>query len=134
MTRPGSTSGYKVVGHLFGVTDEVMPATYADFTAFVRRVEDEVLAVGDAARAVARGIFEAKVAGPTFWSRATMQLAAAALLPPRVRQDYGIPWGWGRRATHAVLRGVVRPGLRLAPGRVRYWQHYRVARSRMGSW
>jgi len=123
--------GYKVVGRMFGVTDEVIPPTYADFQAYVRRVEVEVLAVGDDARAIARGIFEATVAGPTWWSRPTMQLAAAALLPPSVRRDYDLPWGRGRRATFSVIRRLVRPGLWLLPARARYWQHFRVARSRI---
>lgn len=124
---------YKVVGRLFGVTDEVMPPTYADFVAYVRRVEEEVLDVGDDARAVAAGIFDAKVAGPRSWSRATMELAAGGLLPASVRREYGIPWGRGRRATYGVVRRLVRPGLRLLPGRARYWQHYREARSRIAA-
>ena len=123
---------YKVVGRMFGVTDDVIPPTYADFDAYVRRMEDEVLAVGDDARAIARGIFEATVAGPTWWSRPTMQLAAAALLPPGVRRDYGLPWGRGRRATYAVrpAAGAAR-GSGSCPARARYWQHYRMAQSRI---
>ncbi len=31
---------YKVVGRMFGVTDEVMPPTYADFVAYVRHMVD----------------------------------------------------------------------------------------------
>ncbi len=123
--------GYKVVGHMFGVAGEVMPATYADFEAYVRRMEDEVLDVGDDARAIAHGIFEATVAGPTWWSRPTMQLAAAALLPPGVREDFDLPWGRGRRATYAAIRRVVRPALRVMPSRARYWQHYRMAQGRI---
>ncbi|HVF13257.1 MAG TPA: oxygenase MpaB family protein, partial [Acidimicrobiales bacterium] len=123
--------GYKVVGHMFGVSDEVMPATYADFEDYARRTEHEVLAVGDDARAIARGIFEATVAGPTWWSRPTMQLAAAALLPPGVRRGYELPWGPGRRGTYGVVRRVVRAGRLVLPARARYWQHYRMARSRI---
>ncbi len=124
---------YKVVGRLFGVTEDAFPPTYADFDGYVRRMEGEVLRVGDDARAIARGMFAATVAGPTWWSRPTMQLAAAALLPPGVRQDYNLPWGRGRRATYAVLRRVVRPGLRVLPARARYWQHFRVARARIAT-
>ena len=122
---------YKVVGRMFGVTDEVMPPTYADFVAYVRHMVDDVLAVGDDARAVAAGIFGAKVAGPTWLTRPAMELAAGGLLPASVRRDYAIAWGRGRRVTYGVVRRLVRPGLRLLPGRVRYWQHYRAARSRL---
>jgi uncharacterized protein (DUF2236 family) len=122
---------YKVVGRLFGVTDDVIPPAYLDFVAYVGRMEDEVLDVGDDARAIAQGIFDATVAGPTWWSRPTMQVAAAALLPPGVRRDYGLPWGGGRRAAYGVIRRLVRPALRILPGRARYWQHYRVARRRI---
>ena len=98
---------YKVVGRMFGVTDEVMPATYADFVAYVRRMEDEVLAVGDDARAVAASIFGAKVAGPTWLTRPAMELAAGGLLPASLRRAYGIPWGRGRRGAYAVVRRLV---------------------------
>ncbi len=59
--------GFKVVGRLFGVTDEVLPPTFADFGAYVRRTEDQVLAVGDEARAIAQGIFgaTARASSPT---------------------------------------------------------------------
>jgi uncharacterized protein (DUF2236 family) len=124
---------YKVVGRMFGVTVDVIPPTYADFVAYVRRMEDEVLAVGDDARLIARGIFEATVAGPTWWSRPTMQVAAAALLPPGVRRGYDLPWGRGRRAAYGVVRRLVRPALMVLPGRARYWQHYRVAKRRIGA-
>ncbi len=124
---------YKVVGRMFAVTDEVLPPTYADFLAYVRHMVDEVLAVGDDARAIAAGIFGAKVAGPRWLTRPAMELAAGGLLPPSVRQAYGIPWGRGRRVTYGVVRRVVRPTLRLLPGRARYWQHYRVARDRLGA-
>jgi uncharacterized protein (DUF2236 family) len=122
---------YKVVGRMFGVTDEVMPATYADFVAYVRRMEEEVLAVGDQARAVAAGIFGAKVTGPTWLTRPAMELAAGGLLPASLRRDYGIPWGRGRRGAYAVVRRLVRPAVHLLPARARYWQHYRAARSRI---
>ena len=130
--RAGYYDRYKVVGYMFGVTDEVMPASYAGFEEYFRRMVDEVLTVGDGARSIAAGIFGATVAGPTWWSRPTMQLAAAAFLPPRIRHDYGLPWGRRQRGAYAVIRGLVRPGLRVAPGRARYWQHYRMATARIG--
>ena len=34
-----------------------------------------------------------------------VQLAAAALLPPALRRDYGIPWGWHRRAAPMPCSG-----------------------------
>lgn len=129
--KAGYYEHYKVVGHLFGVTEEVMPATYADFEAYVGHMVDEVLTVGDDARSIAAGIFEATIAGPTWWSRPTMQLAAAAFLPARLRADYSLRWGRRQRAAYAVIRGVVRPGLRMMPARARYWQHFRMAGSRI---
>jgi uncharacterized protein (DUF2236 family) len=129
--KAGYYERYKVVGRMFGVTDDVMPATYADFEAYVRRAEDEVLVVGDEARAVARGIFDATVVGPRWLSRPAMEMAAAALLPARLRDDYGLPWGRGRRTTYAAIRHTVRPALRLLPSRARYWQHYRMADGRL---
>lgn len=122
---------YKVVGRLFGVADDVMPPNWADFEAYVGRMVDEVLVVGDDARAIARGVFDAKVVGPRWLSRPASQLAAAGLLPPSLRRDYGIPWGPGRRLAHLGLRRLVRPCIRLLPARARYWQHYRVARRRI---
>lgn len=123
---------YKVVGHMFGVTDEVMPATYADFESYVRHTVDEVLTVGDGARAIARGIFDATVVGPRWWSRPAMKMAAGAFLPPRLRHDFGLPWGRRQRATYAAIRRLMRTGVRITPPRARYWQHYRMATTRIG--
>lgn len=124
---------YKVVGHLFGVTDRAMPTTYREFTAYLGRMEREVLVVGPQARAIAAGIFAADVGLPAWLARPALELAAAALLPSPVRDAYGLPFGRGRRAAYAGIRLLTRPALRALPPRARYWQHYRVARSRIGA-
>jgi uncharacterized protein (DUF2236 family) len=131
--KEGYYEGYKAVGHLFGVTPEVMPPTYADFEVYVRHMEDEVLAGGDDTRAIAEGIFGADLGLPRWVSRPTMQLLAAAFLPDRLRHELGLPWGRGRRAAYATVRHLVRPGLRLLPSRARFWQHYRTATDRIGA-
>lgn len=90
---------YAVVGTSLQVPEAAWPADRAAF----RRWWDDRLAhleVDDEARAVARDLLRPR--GPA-WLRAVMPVVAlvtAALLPPTVRDAYGLPWD-DRRARRA---------------------------------
>lgn len=85
---------YRVFGLMFGLPDEAMPRTYADFRRYVRRMLDgNDLFVTDDARAVAKEI----VMRPPLplVARPLLELAnfvTVGLLPPRIRAQYGFSW------------------------------------------
>ncbi len=58
-------------------------------------------------------------------------ILAAGLLPPAVREAYGLAWGPRERAAWAAGRRLTRAGVPILPARARYWPHYLVARARL---
>jgi uncharacterized protein (DUF2236 family) len=115
-------------GQLYGVGTDIRPASYRQFQDYYAQMLAR-LTVGDQARSVARMILRARLRGIPLrpWS----YLLAAGLLPAPLRAQYGLRWSVAQRAlwwlfTHAthVVMG------RLAPARLRFWDHYHVAMAR----
>lgn len=114
---------YRVFGRLFGLPDEAMPADYAGFRRYLRRMLDgDDLFVTDDARAVAKEI----VMRPPLplVARPLLELAnfvTVGLLPARIRHMYGFSWDPARNLVlfgHTeYTRRVLVP---LLPGRLRY--------------
>ena len=115
-------------GQLYGVGQDIRPATYQDFQDYYARTLSRLVA-GDQARSVGRIILRARLRGIPIapWS----YLLAAGLLPAPLRAQYGLRWSAPQRAlwwlfTHAVHVVMCR----LAPGRLRFWSHYHAAMAR----
>lgn len=112
-------------GQLYGVGKDIRPVSYQDFQDYYTRMLSRLTA-GDQARAVARKILRARVRGIPI--RPWGYLLAAGLLPAPLRAQYGLRWSAPQRAlwwlfTHAVHVVMCR----LAPARLRFWDHYHVA-------
>lgn len=124
---------YKVIGRLFGLADEDMPDTLAELDAYrARMLEGEELLVTDWARRRARKIVLAPpvplLARPLL---ETVNFVTIALLPDRIREQYGfspLPPALMRKALVAggadYLKRAVIPFL---PGRVRLVPSARAA-------
>jgi uncharacterized protein (DUF2236 family) len=115
-------------GQLYGVGKDIRPVSYQDFQDYYAGTLSRLVA-GDQARSVVRLILRARLRGIPIapWS----YLLAGGLLPAPLRAQYGLRWSAAQRAlwwlfTHAVH--VVMG--RLAPARLRFWGHYRVAVAR----
>jgi uncharacterized protein (DUF2236 family) len=114
---------YKVIGNLFGLADEDMPETAADFDAYMRgMVESGELYVTDEARELAIQI----VMHPPVprVARPLVELAnfvTIGLLPAELRRQFGFAWDPARslavRAGAEYTRRVVVP---LLPGFMRH--------------
>ncbi len=100
---------------------ERWPADRAAFDRYWRAAVDR-LTVTDEARSVADALLH-PVAAP-LWMRAALplgRLATAGLLPPRLRREYGMPWGPRRRRRFLLLLAVTRLVYPLLPARIRHW-------------
>ncbi|HXF57388.1 MAG TPA: oxygenase MpaB family protein [Actinomycetota bacterium] len=118
---------------LFGVTEQVMPRTYGEFRRYVgSMVEGPALTVTEEARALARDVLRPRGSPALVAVAAAGRLAAAGLLPARLREAFGLPWGAAERAAFASLARSVRAALPLLPARLRYWPHYLEALRRTG--
>lgn len=112
-------------GQLYGVGKDIRPVSYQEFQDYYARMLSR-LTVGDEARLVAGMILRARLRGIPIppWG----YLLAAGLLPAPLRAQYGLRWTAGHQAlwwlfTHAVQVVMCR----LAPARLRFWDHYHVA-------
>ncbi|MGH2786288.1 MAG: oxygenase MpaB family protein [Actinomycetota bacterium] len=83
----------KVVGEMFGIPPEVMPSTLEDLRAWMhRRVDSGEIAVTPTARRLARPLLLPVPLVPGRFAKLTA-LLPAALLPPPIRDGYGLAAG-----------------------------------------
>jgi len=117
---------------LFGVTDEVLPATYASYEEYLRSMEQGgLVTVGDQARNMARLVLNPPVPLLLRLSQPAFRAITAAILPDRLRFEFGLGWGLRDRALARAAGWAVRSSIRLWPRRVRFWEHYRTACNRV---
>lgn len=120
LMRPGDTDPEeyyrqaRVVAEVLGCPLEEQPPDLAAFRAYM----DETLAsleVTGAAREVARAVLWPRKLRALFPALMVFRLVTAALLPERLREEYGLPWTPGRRrAARLLLRGAA-AGHRVTP-------------------
>jgi uncharacterized protein (DUF2236 family) len=80
-----------VVAELFGTPADVIPPTLADLRAyFAAQIDSETISVTEPARAIARAVLRARLPGPVRILNPAHRLATTALLPPRIRDEYGL--------------------------------------------
>jgi uncharacterized protein (DUF2236 family) len=103
-----------LVARIFGTPADVLPPTLADFREYLNeKLAGRDLVVGRAARQVADVILRARVPTPLLPAVPAHRLSTAAVLPDRLRQEYGLWWSPAHAAALAVaarsLRLVVSP-------------------------
>jgi uncharacterized protein (DUF2236 family) len=82
-----------VVARLFGTPASVLPRSLAEFRDyFAAQIAGETISVTAPAREVAAAIVEAPLPGPIRVLVPAHRLATAGLLPPRLRDEYGLRW------------------------------------------
>lgn len=99
----------KIIARALGVPGNVLPPTPAAFDAYMRdMLASRTITVTDTARDLAAAVLRPPVpllAGP---AGALLSLVTAALLPDRLREAYGLPWGPGREALWRAAIGAGR--------------------------
>jgi uncharacterized protein (DUF2236 family) len=103
---------------LFGIPPDSLPADWASFVAYNEAMAvSDVLTVSRPARDIAQQIFSGRVTGirPPFWYRAV----TAQLLPDRLREAFGLPFGEAERASAARAIGWMRRVYPMLPRRLR---------------
>jgi uncharacterized protein (DUF2236 family) len=122
----------KLFAYLFGIADDVLPATWNDFLAYNERMwASNELFVGTLAREMQQFLFTPPtplLTQPAAWYR----VMTAALLPPRLREQYGMSYGRSERAIYEASVPLLRALVRLAPRELRYIAAYQEARARIG--
>jgi uncharacterized protein (DUF2236 family) len=132
---PAEKDGYyqesKLFAGLFGIADEAMPP---DWPAFKRYCEEmavgDALAVGRPARETARFLLS-EAQGVTRPFMRGYTALTTGLLPPHVREGYGLPFGRAEEASYQRTRCAVERLWPLLPDRLRWIPDYVEARSRL---
>jgi len=122
---------YLLVGAATGVRPDEQPKAEEAFDAWYEgMVTGDELRVTPAARSVMEALFRSPVAGGAVGATLT-----AGLLPARVRELYGLPWGRWEQRKFRALAASVRRALTALPAPYRYvvaWHQaeLRIARAR----
>jgi uncharacterized protein (DUF2236 family) len=86
-----------LVARIFGTPSEVIPATLADFRDYLRsQFGGRQIQVTEPARQVAQVILHAPLPLPLRLLAPAHRLSTSALLPARLRHEYGLAWTPGR--------------------------------------
>jgi uncharacterized protein (DUF2236 family) len=110
----------KAVARVFGIPPRVLPRTLAAFRAYQGRcLESDELVVTDAARAVAATVLEPPLPLALRPAARVLNLATVGLLPPQIRERYGLGWNAAHATTLRLCAASVRRTLPLLPARVR---------------
>jgi uncharacterized protein (DUF2236 family) len=97
------------VGRLFGTPAGVIPARLGDFREYLRaQLAGPDLRVTDPAREVAAVILEARLPRPLRLLGPAHRLSTSALLPARLREEYGLGWSRAHAAALSLAAGSVR--------------------------
>jgi uncharacterized protein (DUF2236 family) len=115
----------------FGVPPELLPA---DIPAFRRYVASTIegLTVSDEARRLSLDILRPAAPIVLEPASAMMRLITAGLLPPRLRDAFGLRWSAPRARAFDALARSSRALVPLLPAAVRYWPHARAAPQKAG--
>jgi uncharacterized protein (DUF2236 family) len=116
---------------LFGIPDPLIPADWTAFEVYWRRMlSSPEITVSPAARRLARSLLRPAGTwlGPGWdWFR----VITARLLPPRLREEFGLPFGPVEQALAEGSLGALRAAWWLLPGSVRWLPAYRDAVRRL---
>jgi uncharacterized protein (DUF2236 family) len=103
--RGGYYEDMKVLARLFGTPEHVIPPTIGDFHTYMReRLASEEIAVTPAALDVMQSVLRPPLPLPLRPAWRAVALVTAALLPPRLREQYGLRWDPIRGAAIAASR------------------------------
>ena len=109
----------KVAARLLGTPDDIIPSTYADFRTYFDAMVAHDLAAAPFQRAVVDDVLWPRI-GPVprqaFWPAVAL---TTELLPPRVRELFGLELTPARHRIAMLMRGAVRGMLPVLPRSIR---------------
>jgi uncharacterized protein (DUF2236 family) len=117
----------KKLASLFGIRDEIIPASLAAFEAYMKRMLlSNEIAVGPMAKSLAHDVLYPrpwifKPGGPLF------RFVTAGLLPETLRAAYDLRWSARKEKTLALLASVIRGLLPIVPAPIRIVPNARAA-------
>ncbi len=120
----------KLLARLFGIPEERLPGTWASFAEYNAKMWDsDTLTVGADARSIAESLLE----GGAVWLKAPgwYRAITARLLPPRLREAFGLRYGETERRQADTAIAWVRQVYPVLPDRLRCVGPYLEAKARL---
>lgn len=116
-----------VIARMFGISDEIMPRTRQELIAWMHRtIESDEIEVTPTARDLAGEVLRPIRIVPKRVAEASA-VVTRGLLPPKIRDGYGLKAGTPESVVLAVGRGAARVALPLVPRRLRLLPAARAA-------
>ena len=115
---------------LFGIPPSTLPPSWRMFRDyFDETVQSDALGVSDATRAFAQKLQKGigLVVPPPFW----YQALTIHLLPPRLREEFQLPYGMREERSAKRALGLMRPVYRKLPATIRFVGPYNEAANRL---
>src|SRR5438270_3995277 len=113
----------KLLGELLRIPRARFPDRLRDFKIYVQdMIEEGPVQVGEQARALARLVLRPRLRllpGPAM---IPFEIVTAGLLPPALREQYGLPWGTAQQRAFRVAVAAVPKVVKLTPPVLRVWQ------------
>ena len=114
----------------FGIPQDALPQSWADFAAGNEAMwRSDVLTVSDQARNIARAVLRG--AGSWLPIPSWYRALTARLLPARLREDFGLPYGASERGKAERALAVLRRLYPWVPDRLRHVGPYQEAHARL---
>jgi uncharacterized protein (DUF2236 family) len=120
------------MGTAFGVPQDLHPASYAEFRAYMERTISNMKVV-DECRAVARRVLSPPAPFVLWPAGIASGLLSVGLVPAPLRSRLALRWNDATERAFGAAATAVRSTLPLLPDRVRRWPHAREAERRMRS-
>jgi uncharacterized protein (DUF2236 family) len=122
----------KEIGVLLGIPRDLYPASVEAFEGYLHGMIDRCeVAVGADARRMSEVILHPGFRGVPRMAFAPLTVITAGLLPPSLREGYGLKWGRAQRAAFAAFRAGVPRLVAIAPQPVRWLPPARDAYRRL---
>ena len=112
----------KLLGELLRIPRARFPDRLRDFKIYVQdMIEEGPVQVGEQARALGRLVLRPRLRllpGPAM---IPFEIVTAGLLPPALREQYGLPWGTAQQRAFRVAVAAVPKVVKLTPPVLRVW-------------
>jgi uncharacterized protein (DUF2236 family) len=122
----------KEIGVLLGMSPELYPPDLLAFNGYLRRMlESRAVRVGEDAQRMGSIVLQPRFPGVPRMAFTPLRTITAGLLPPELREQYGLRWGRVDRAMFEACLGALPRVLRLTPAVIRFLPPARDAYRRL---
>src|SRR5258705_8047551 len=130
--RDAYIRGTHQFARMFGIPEAMLPADWAAFAAYVDgMLASGTIAVAPPAREMAAFLLGRGGGAEQVPLGRWVERVTAALLPARLRDEFGLRWGFGDAARVRLAIAAVRPAYAVVPPALRWLPAYQDARRRI---